>query len=83
MAGAEERGTRSSSDRDGRIFRTGGTSLYKPYRYVQPHRVGFLGRFDLKTGLIHFAHFGLESGMVFEGAQRECMNVFAVSILNK
>ena len=26
----------------------------------------FLRRFGLKTG-IHFAHFGLESGMVFEG----------------
>ena len=44
----------------------GGTSLYKPYRYVPPHRVGFWGLFGLKTG-IHFAHFGLESGMVFEG----------------
>ena len=43
-----------------------GYSLYKPYRYVPPHRVGFLRRFGLKTG-IHFAHFGLESGMVFEG----------------
>ena len=30
------------------------------------HRVGFLHRFGLKTG-IHFANFGLESGMVFEG----------------
>ena len=28
-------------------------------------RVWFLGLFGLKTG-IHFAHFGLESGMVFE-----------------
>ena len=44
----------------------GGTSLYKPYRYVPPHRVGFLRPFGLKTG-VHFAHFGLESGMVFEG----------------
>ena len=44
----------------------GGTPSYKPYRYVPPHRVGFLRRFGLKTG-IHFAHFGLESGMVFEG----------------
>ena len=35
-------------------------------RYVQPHRVGFLWRFGLKTG-IHFAHFDLESGVVFEG----------------
>ena len=33
---------------------------------MPPHRVGFLRRFGLKTG-IPFAHFGLESGMVFEG----------------
>ena len=31
-----------------------------------PQRVGFLGRFGLKTG-IDFAHFGLESGMVYKG----------------
>ena len=30
------------------------------------HRVGFMRRFGLKTG-VHFAHFGLESGMAFEG----------------
>ena len=59
----------------------GGTPLYKLYRYVPPHRVGFLRRFGLKTG-IHFAHFGLESGMVFEGTT-ECMNVFIVSIPNE
>ena len=34
--------------------------LYKLYRHVPPHRVGFLCRFGLKTG-IHFADFGLES----------------------
>ena len=44
----------------------GGTPLYKLYRYVPPHRVGFLRRFDLKSG-IHFAHDCLESGTVFEG----------------
>ena len=60
----------------------GGTPLYKLYRYVADHRVGFLRRFGLKTGLIHFAHFGLESGMVFEGTT-ECMNVFIVSIPNE
>ena len=54
----------------------GGTPLYKPYRYVPPHRVGFLHHFGLKTG-IHFAHSGLESEMVFEGIA-ECMNVFTV-----
>ena len=56
----------------------GGAPLYKPYRYVPPNRVGFLRRFGLKTG-IHFAHFGLESGMVFEGTT-EYMNVRIVSI---
>ena len=44
----------------------GGTPLYKLYRYVPSHRVGFLRRFGLTTG-IDFAHFGLESGLVFEG----------------
>ena len=47
----------------------GGTPLYKLYRYVPPYRVGFLRRFGLKTS-VHFAHFGLESGMVFEGTTR-------------
>ena len=58
-----------------------GTSLYKPHRYVPPHRVGFLCRFDLKTG-IHFAVFGLESVMVFEGTT-ECVNVFSISFPNE
>ena len=39
----------------------------KPDRYVPPSRVWFLGLFGLKT-CIDFDHFGLESGMVFEGA---------------
>ena len=42
----------------------GGTPLYKLYRQVPPHLVGFFGPFGLKTGL-DFAHFDLESGMVF------------------
>ena len=42
-----------------------GDPLYKPIRYVPLQRVWFLRRFGLKTG-IDFAHFGLESGMVFE-----------------
>ena len=33
------------------------TPLYKLYRYVSPHRVGFFRRFGLKAG-IHFAYFG-------------------------
>ena len=53
--------TGTSSRRGG-----GGTPLYKLYRYVPPHRVGFFRRFGLKTD-IHSAHFGLESGIVFEG----------------
>ena len=44
----------------------GGTPLYKLYKYVPPHQVEFLRRFGLKKG-IHFADFGLESGMVFDG----------------
>jgi len=44
----------------------GGTPLYKLYRYVPPQRIGFLRCFGLKRG-IDFVHFGLESGMVFEG----------------
>ena len=48
---------------------------------MPPHLVELLRRFGLKTG-IHFAHFGLESGMVFEGTT-ECMNVFIVSIPNE
>ena len=44
----------------------GGSPLYKLYRYMPPHRVEFLHRFGLRTG-IHLAYFGLESGMVFDG----------------
>ena len=40
--------------------------LYKPYRNAPYQRVWFLGLFGLKTGM-HITHFGLESGMVFEG----------------
>ena len=39
------------------------------------HGIGFLRRFGLKTGT-HFAHFGLYSGMVFEGST-ESRNVFS------
>ena len=49
--------------------------------YVPPHRVGFLRRFGLKTGP-DFAHFGLESSMVFKGTT-ECINVLIVSIPEK
>ena len=59
----------------------GGIPLYKQYRYVPPYWVGLLRPFGLKTDL-DFAHFGLKSGMVFEGTT-ECMNVFTVSIPNE
>ena len=42
------------------------TPLYKPFRYVPPQRVRFLRRFGLKT-VKDFAHFPLESCIVFEG----------------
>ena len=40
-----------------------GTPLYKPYRYVPKAR--FLRRLSLKTA-IHFTHFSLDLGVVFE-----------------
>ena len=44
----------------------GGSSLYKPYRYVRAVPSGrVLGPFGPKT-VIHFVHFGPESGMVFK-----------------
>ena len=49
----------------------GGTSLYKPYRYVLPQGVGFL------------LHFGLEPGMVFKRTTVAGTNVFIVSIPNE
>ena len=45
----------------------GSNPLYKPFRYLPPQMVRFLRRFGLKT-VKNFAHFGLESGIVFKGA---------------
>ena len=39
------------------------------------------GLFSSENG-IHFAHLGLESGMVFEGTT-ECINVFILSVPNE
>ena len=36
------------------------------FPYLPPHRVGFLRRFGMKTGM-HLTQFGLESGMIFKG----------------
>ena len=52
----------------------GGTPLYNSCRYVQPLRVGFLRWFGLKRG-VDFAHFGLESCMVYEGTTVVCQCV--------
>ena len=51
------------------------------YKLVPPHRIGFLRRFGLKTG-IHFAHF-VWNRVWFLRELRECMNVFIVSIPNE
>ena len=40
--------------------------IFEPYRHVPPQSVGFLRRFGMKMG-IDFAHYGLESDVVYEG----------------
>ena len=71
-------------DRGGCLFKAWGggggghTPLYKPYRYVPPQRVEFLGLFGLKTG-IDFGHFGLESGMVVEGTTGKYERIYRFS----
>ena len=47
-----------------------GTPPYKPWVCAAP-KGGVFAPFGLKMG-IDFAHFGLESGMVFEGTTRVC-----------
>ena len=46
-----------------------GTPLYKLYRYVPPHRVGFLRRFGLKTSLGTRLRYG------FRGNYRVCERI--------
>ena len=48
------------------------------FPYLLPHRVGFLRRFGMKTG-IHFTHFGLESGMVFVGTTGVYERIYRVN----
>ena len=58
----------------------GGDRDYKPYRYVPPKRVWFLGLFGLKTG-IHSAI--IVSGIIGYGFRENYgMNVFMLSIPN-
>ena len=63
-----------------------GIPLNKPCRYVPPQWAseGFSFRLlGLKTG-IEFAHFGLESGMVFEGTSGVYeRTVFVISSQNE
>ena len=61
-------------------FVSGGNSLI----YCLSHRgyPWFLRRFRLKMGT-DFAHFNLESDMVYEGAIRECIKVSLYLIPNK
>ena len=59
----------------------GGSLLHNPYRYVLSQRVWCLGLFALKTG-IHFAHFCLKLGMVFEGTKGVYKHGI-ISILNE
>ena len=44
----------------------------------RPKGSGFLHHFGLKTG-IHFAYFGLESGMVFEGTTGVYEHIYRLS----
>ena len=55
--------------------RVGSTPLYKPYRYVPPQRVRLFGPFWSETG-VDFAHFDLESSMVFSGTTNLVLRAF-------
>ena len=52
--------------RGGGVLYSSSLNLSHIYRYVPPQGVEFLRRFGLKRGR-DFAHFGLESDMVYEG----------------
>ena len=45
----------------GGVYSVNTVGMYRPKGY------GFSAFLGLKMGNIHFAHFGLESGVVFEG----------------
>ena len=53
-----------------------GTPSYKPYRPdVPPQRVGFRASLVIKRG-VDFAHFGLESGLVYKGTTGAYESIF-------
>ena len=56
----------------------GGTPLHKPYRYVPPPRVGFLGLFGLKTGR-YILPILVWNQVWFSRELWECVDVFIVS----
>ena len=58
------------------VFSLGGRGVV-PYISRIAMCLGFWGRFGLETG-INFAHFGLESGMVYKGTTvlYECVSRF-------
>ena len=52
--------------------------------YVPPQKVWFLNHFDLKTEIpVHFAHFSMELGMVFEGTMQVYECICHIFIPNK
>ena len=55
----------------------GGIPLYKLYRYVPSHRAGFLRRRVYTLSILVW------NRVWFSREQRECMNVFIVSIPNE
>ena len=57
----------------------GGGRDYKPYRYVPPKRVCFLGLFGLKTGIPSAIMW---SGIGYGFRENYGMNVFMLSIPN-
>ena len=59
----------------------GGSLLHNSHRYMLSQRVWFLGLFGLISG-IHFAHFCLKLGMVFEGTKGVYKHGI-ISILNE
>ena len=54
----------------------GGSPIYKRYRYLLPHQVGFLRRFGQKMG--HTLPILVWNQVCFSRELRECMNVFIV-----
>ena len=64
-----------------RTSRRGGGGVLPYVNHIgmcRPKGLGVLHHFGLKTG-IHFAYFGLESGMVFEGTTGVYEHIYRLS----